>query len=223
MLSAALTLAAKDLRAELRSRSALMSALLLACLVLFVLYFARDPTAVAPALVAPGALWVTAAFAATTALNRAFQHEKEHGAIDGLLLAPIAREAIFLGKYLANVAFTLAIELLAVPLVVLFFNVDFGPVLGGMALLLPLTTLGFAAVGTVFGAITARAKHAELLLPTLVMPFLVIPVVVGVQVTGRLLGGQTLAEVAGWLRLLCVYDVIFIVLCLLVFPVVVRD
>ena len=101
----ALAVAAKDIRAELRSRTALVSALAFAALVLVVFNFARDPTAVTSVDLAPSALWVTFAFGAVIALNRAFNVEREHGAIDGLLLAPIPREALYAGKVLANLAF----------------------------------------------------------------------------------------------------------------------
>ena len=95
-LRLALVIAAKDVRAELRNRTALLSASVFAALVLVIFYFSRDPTAVPAIVLAPSVLWVTFAFAAIVALNRAFTVEREHGAIDGLLLAPVPRGALFL-------------------------------------------------------------------------------------------------------------------------------
>src|SRR5215210_6906373 len=98
----ALVIAAKDVRAELRSRTALLSALVFAALVLVVFNFARDPTVLAAADLAPSVLWVTFALASMVTLNRAFNVERENAALDGLLLAPVPREALFAGKLLAN-------------------------------------------------------------------------------------------------------------------------
>src|SRR6185503_15796531 len=106
-----LAVAGKDIRAELRSRTALLSALVFAALVLVVFNFARDPTALSATALAPSVLWVTFALAALLAMNRGFTIERENGALDGLLLAPVSREALFLGKLLANLAFVGSVEL----------------------------------------------------------------------------------------------------------------
>lgn len=222
-LRQALAIAAKDVRSELRSRTALITALAFAALVLVVFNFARDSTRVSGAMLAPSALWITATFATMTTLTRAFSVELEHGALDGLLLAPVPREAIYLGKLLGNLAFAFMIELVSLPLTVLFFNLDLGAALGGIVVALALATVGFVAVGTVFGALVARLRFAELLLPMLLLPFLVPPLVGGVQLTARLLDGQHLADAAGWVRLLFVYDVVFVTLSLLVFPRLVDE
>src|SRR5262245_34380561 len=128
----ALAIAAKDIRAELRSRTALLSAVVFAALVLVIFNFARDPTAVAAVDLAPSVLWVTFALAAMVALNRAFTVERENGALDGLLLAPVPRGSVFLGKLVANLAFVGTVEAIALPLFVLFFNVDLGHALPGL-------------------------------------------------------------------------------------------
>jgi len=215
----ALTIATKDLRAELRSRTALVTALAFAALVLVLFEFARDPTRLTAALLAPSAVWITGTFAATLTLGRAFSTEQDHHAMDGLLLAPVPREAIFIGKWLGALAFALAIDVLIVPLAVLFFNLRMtAEALAGIALVLVLAKVGFTAVGTVFSALVAKLRSKELLLPLLVLPFLVPPLIGGVQATARLLDGQPLSDVSGWLRLLLAYDLVFVVGGLLVFP-----
>jgi heme exporter protein B len=222
-LRLALVVAAKDVRAELRSRTALLSATVFAALVLVIFNFARDPTALSATDLAPSALWVTFAFAAMVAMNRAFTVEREHGAFDGLLLAPMPRGALFAGKLLANLAFVMAVEAVALPLFVLFFNVDFSHVLGGIVGTAVLATVGFVAVGTIFGAMAVRTRFAELLLPVLLLPFMVPPLVGAVQVTSRLLADRPLSEMLGWLRILAVYDVVFVTLAALVFASVVDE
>lgn len=223
VLRLALVIAWRDLRMELRSRTAIVGAVVFAALVLVVFNFARDPTAVATVDIAPGVLWVTFAFAGTVALNRAFTVERQHGAFDGLLLAPVPREALFLGKYLANFAFVTLVEAVTIPLFVLFFNIDLGHALPGIAGAALLATAGFTAVGTVFAAMSVRTRFAELMLPVLLLPFLVPPLIAGVQITARLLASRPLSEVEGWLRLLALYDVVFVTLCTLTFSAVVDE
>jgi heme exporter protein B len=218
-----LAIAAKDVRAELRSRTALLSAVVFAALVLVVFNFARDPTALAAVDLAPSVLWVTFALAAMVALNRAFTIERENGALDGLLLAPVPRGALFLGKLLANLAFVGTVEAVTLPLFVLFFNVDLGRALPGILAVTVLATTGFVAVGTIFSAMVVRTRFAELMLPVLLLPFMVPPLIGAVQVTARLLAVRPLSEMLGWLRLLALYDIVFVTLCTMVFAAVVDE
>ena len=222
-LRLALAVAAKDIRGELRSRTALLSAMVFAALVLVVFNFARDPTVLSGTDLAPSVLWVTFALAAMLALNRAFTVERENGALDGLLLAPLPRSALFAGKLLANLAFVGTVEAVTLPLFVLFFNVGLGAALPGILGVTVLATVGFVAVGTVFSAMAVRTRFAELMLPVLLLPFMVPPLVGAVQATSRLLAGRPLSEVLGWLRLLALYDVVFVTLCALTFAAVVEE
>ncbi len=219
----ALVIAAKDLRAEFRSRTALLSALVFAALVLVVFNFARDPTALSAEAIAPSALWITFTFGAIVALNRAFAMEREHAAIDGLLLAPLPREALYLGKLLANLAFVAIVEAVSLPLFVLFFNVNLGHALGGLVAVIALATVGFVAVGTIFSAMAVRTRFAELLLPVLLLPFMVPPLIGAATLTARLLDGRPWSEMFGLVRLLALYDIVFVTLCTLLFPAVVDE
>ena len=218
VLRHAMALAAKDLRVELRSRTALVSAIAFAALVLVIFYFGRHPAEVTPRVLAPSVLWVTYTFAAMLTFNRSFALEKENAALDGLLLSPLPRSAIFFGKYLANLGFVATVQAVTLPLFVLFFNVSLGRALPGLLLVTVLGTLGFVAVGTVFASMAVRTRFADLMLPVLLLPFLVPPVIGAVQVTTRLLAGRPLLEQAGWLRILGVYDVVFLTVCAMVFP-----
>ena len=216
-------LARKDLLVEFRSRTAILSAAVFTVLVLMVFNFGRDPTAVAAVDLAPSILWVTFTFAAVLALNRAFQLELENQALDGLLLAPISRSSIYLGKLLANLTFVAAVEAIGLPLFALFFNVPILPVLGPLAGVVALATVGFVAVGTLFSAMTARTRFAELLLPVLLLPFMIPPLIWAVLATGKLLADRPLSEAVGWLRLLGAYDIVFVALAFLLFPATVNE
>ena len=222
-LRVALQVAWKDLRVEQRSKTALVSAIAFAALVLVIFNFARDAAAVSREMLAPSVLWITFSFSGVIALNRSFALERENAALDGLLLAPVSRSALFLGKYLANLAFVFTVEAVALPLFVLFFGVDLSGVLPGIVLTALLATTGFVAVGTVFAAMTVRTRFAELMLPLLVLPFLLPPVIGAVQVTARLLSGRPVSEIAGWLRILAFYDLVFVTLCLLLFPALMDE
>jgi len=222
-LRVALQVAWKDLRVEQRSKTALVSAIAFAALVLVIFNFARDAAAVSREMLAPSVLWITFSFSGVIALNRSFALERENAALDGLLLAPVSRSALFLGKYLANLAFVFTVEAVALPLFALFFGVDLSGVLPGIVLTALLATTGFVAVGTVFAAMTVRTRFAELMLPLLVLPFLLPPVIGAVQVTARLLAGRPVSEIAGWLRILAFYDLVFVTLCLLLFPALMDE
>lgn len=217
-LRVALAVAAKDIRVEVRSRTALVSAMAFAALVLVIFNFARDAAVVSREALAPSVLWITFSFSGVIALNRSFALERENAALDALLLAPVSRSALYLGKYLANLVFVFAVEAVALPLFVLFFGVDLSGVLGGIVVTAILATAGFVAVGTVLTAMTVRTRFAELMLPLLLLPFLLPPVIGAVQVTARLLAGRPVSEIAGWLRILGFYDLVFVTLCLLLFP-----
>jgi heme exporter protein B len=216
-------IAGKDLRVELRSRTSLLSAAVFAALVLLVFNFARDPTAVATLDLAPSVLWVTVAFASVIAMNRAFTVERENAAFDGLLLAPVSREVLYLGKYLANLVFVLFVEGITLPLFVLFFNIGLGHALPGLLLTMLLATIGFVAVGTVFSAMVARTRFAELMLPILLLPFMVPPLIYAVKITVPLFAGHPLSGVADGLRFLLLYDVAFVTLSVLLFSAVVDQ
>ncbi|MGI0028210.1 MAG: heme exporter protein CcmB [Nitrososphaera sp.] len=216
-------IARKDLRLEFRSRTAILSALVFTVLVLLVLNFGRDPTAVAAIDLAPGILWVTFTFAAMLALNRAFQLELENQALDGLLLAPVSASSLYWGKLIANLTFVAVVEAVGLPVFVLLFNVPVAHALLPLLGVIALATVGFVAVGTLFSAMVIRTRFAELMLPMLLLPFLIPPLIGAVQVTARLLAARPLSEVSGALKLLAAYDVVFVLLATLLFPLTVRE
>lgn len=210
-------IAAKDLAIEWRTKTALVSSLAFAVLVLAVLFFARDPTAVGALDVAPGALWVTFTFAAMLGMNRAFLLERDNGALDGLLLTPVPRSAIFLGKVAANLVFVGAVELISLPIFMLFYDLPIWHRLPALLGITAMATVAFVAVGTLLSSMAVRTRLSELMLPLLLLPFLLPPVVGAVQVTAQILAERPLSESVGWLKLLVAFDVVFIILSTLLF------
>ncbi len=219
----ALLIAAKDLRIERRTRTALHTAILFATLVLLVVVFARDGGSVSLLTLAPSVLWITIALSSLVALNRAFTLEREHAAIEGILLAPVSRTALFLGKWLANLAFVGLVLLVAFPLWILFYGVAVSWALVSVLAVAGLAMIGITAVGTLFSAMAVRTRHAELILPVLVLPFLLPPIFFAAQATVRLLASRPLVELWGSFRFLLLYDVAFAVLAALLFPAVVDE
>jgi heme exporter protein B len=209
-LSDVAALARKDLRVELRSRDTVPAMLLfvLGGLVVFHFALAEDSSRVAAA----GMLWIALLFTALLALVRAFVAEREESVIDGLLLAPCDRSAIWLGKTLSVVAFLALAEAVALPAFALFYEPVTWELIAGVAL----ANIGIAAVGTLLGAMAAAARARELLLPLLFMP-LAIPIVIGGV-------GATLAEdPSRYLGFLGLYDAIFAILSWASFEYVVTE
>jgi heme exporter protein B len=211
----------KDIRAELRTKDIFSSVFVFALLTVIVFNFAFELRVPAMRMVAPGIIWVAISFAGTLGLNRAFVIEQDRGSLAGLLLAPVDRSAIYFGKMLGNLIFMLVVEVILLPLVMVFFNL---PLLRGSHLLvLFLGTFGFAAVGTIFSAIAVNTRAREVLLPILLFPVLVPVLVAGVKMTGALLDGEALSTLGNWLRLIIVYNAVFTVIAYLTFGYVVEE
>lgn len=209
----------KDLRSEFRSRQMLMGMGLFALLVLIIFNFAFDLRVDNKAAVAPGALWVAFVFASLLGLGRTIAAEREQGSLDRLLLSPVNRKAIYLAKLLGNVLFIGIVELVAVPVFAVLFDV---PLATGLLIpIVLLGTLGISAVGTLFSAMTAASQAREMLLPILIFP-LIVPVVIGaVRATGSLM--IAVSNEPPWLGLIAAFDVIFLSISLLTFEYVVEE
>ncbi len=223
ILAVALLIARKDLAIEYRTRSAFFSSLVFSLLGVSIFYMVWDPSAVRPIDIAPGVLWTIFAFAGMLGLHRAFGLELQTRAMDGLLLAPVAREAIFLGKALSNLVYVSAVLAITIPAVVIFYNLEFGSgllILGGIGVL---AAIGLVTVGTLFSSMTVHTRFAELLLPMLALPFFIPVVVPAAQASAKLLVGADLATVMPWIQVLVAFDLMFGVACVLAFPFTIED
>ena len=216
-------LLAKDLLVELRNRETFTVMLFFAVVMLFLFHFSLNPERENTAQLAPGLLWLAFMFTGVLGLGRSFQAEQANDCLEQLLLIPGDRGNVFLGKLLGNMAFMLAVELLIMPLFALFFQLNLWEALLPLLAVAVLGTLGFAAIGTLFSALTANLRAREVLFPLLLFP-LVVPVIIGaVTATGGILGGGTLGEAGGWLKLLGAFDTIFLAVAYLTFDVVVEQ
>ena len=212
LLSAILVIAWKDVRLEFRSRDTIVSALVFGLIVVVVFNFGlnRTPGSLAP--VAPGLLWVAYSFIAVLAMNRAFTRELEQGGLDGLLAAPVSRDAIFLGKALGSLIFMLAIEAILLPVFAVMLDLPaLSPTLG---LVILLATIGFATVGTFFAGIAVQTRSREILLPVLFFPVMVPVIIAAVEASALAIQGGSMQPIwTRWAPLLLVFDALFLVIC----------
>jgi len=220
-LRTVLAIFAKDVAAELHTREILSAMLVFSLLALFVFSFALDLRGATARAAAPGVLWATAAFAGTLGLSRSLAREQQTGCIDGLLLAPVDRSAIFFGKALGNLFFIVLVEVALLPLFSALFNVPL--LLPRVLLVTALGTVGYAVVGTLLAAMAVNTRAREVMLPVLLLPLAFPALIAAVQATGGLLEGGTLAEVGGWIRLLVAYDLIITAVSTLTFEYVVQE
>ncbi len=215
------TIVWKDVISELRTRDIFSAMFVFALLAVLIFQFAFDLRVDNVRAVAPGVLWVTIAFAGVLGLNRSFVLESDKGCLEGLLLTPVDRSAIYFGKMVGNLLFMLVVEAIILPIFVILFDVPLLRWDVGMVVLLG--TVGFAAVGTLFSAMAVNTRAREVMLPILLFPVVVPVLIAGVRLTGGFLDGEPLSEMRNWLQLLIGFDVIFLAIALMTFDYVVEE
>jgi heme exporter protein B len=200
----------KDVAIELRTGEVLSTSAFFAvvCVVMSSISFYEDPRNASQ--VGAGAIWLSTAFASVLSLSRTWQRERQDRAFDAMIVSPLSHSAIFMGKALGMLAFLLAVEALVVPVAVVLFNIDFGRHalgLGGIALA---ATPGIAAAGALFGVMTVRTRARDLVLAIVLFPLLSPTLLAAVAATRDLLDGQPFAVLAGWFKVMFIFDVAFV-------------
>jgi heme exporter protein B len=205
-----LTIAAKDLRAELRTKEAINASLAFALVILLMFSFAFDPEADTTREISGGLLWIVFAFAGTLILNRSFAREIPNDCLDALVSAPIPGAALFLGKAIANFLMVLAVELVSLPIFGIFYNVKWAQQPVELLAVLMLTTWGLTVIGTIFSALTVNIRLREVMLPMLTYPILVPALMGAMRLTAVLVMGKPIAgDDLSWLKLLIGFDVMY--------------
>ena len=215
------TMVWKDIVLELRSRELVVSVFVFGLLLVVVFSFALEPDPSQADRLAPGILWVAFAFAATLAMNRAFIREQEAGALEGLLVSPVSRDAIFLAKAATSLIFMLLVEAALLPAYAVMLG--FSALSWTLGLIILLATLGFALIGTLFSALAAQTRSREIMLPVLFFPIVLPVILAAVEATTRAVGGQTFIGLGRWLPLIAVFDALFLLICPWVFSYIVED
>lgn len=211
----------KDLRAEWRSRELVSAMLVFALLVILIFNFALELEASVRENVTSGILWVTFIFAGQLGLNRSMAVEKDRGCLDGLLLAPVDRAAIYVGKMLANWVFILLMAAIILPIYSVLYNTNL--FLPGLLLTILLGSEGYVAVGTLLSSMAVQARTRDILLPIILFPVTIPVLIAAVKATGGYLQGLEMIEIRPWINLLISYDVIFTTVAFLVFDSVVEE
>jgi len=211
----------KDLQAELRSRELFSAMLVFSLLIILIFNFALELDIKTRQTVTAGVLWSTFAFAGTLGLNRSMAIEKDRGCLDGLLLAPVDRSAIYFGKVISNLAFMLIVEAIVLPVYSILYNINlFEP---GLLMVILLGSIGYVAVGTLLAAMSVQTRTRDILLPILLFPVAIPVLLAAVKASGGLLAGVPFEEVQFPISLLIAYDVIFIAVAFMTFENIVEE
>jgi heme exporter protein B len=222
ILRVAQAIAAKDLRMEMRSRSSLSTVLPFAATMLLAFGFALGPDRVLLAVTAPALLWLAALFASVELCHRSYQNEAANSALEGLLLSPVEKGAVYLGK--AAAAFVQLMVLLGVTtgIVIVLFGLPVGP----SPVLLVLTAVlgigGLSALGSLLGLLAVRGRTRQAALPVLVLPLVSPVIIAATRATEGLTQGNT-SGIAGWMGLLAAFDAAFLAVGYIVFAHLLED
>ena len=220
---AAWVITRKDLLVEARTREIFLTTVFfaVACVMVFAFSFVREGQAISDA--AAGILWIAIAFSGTLALGRAFERERHGETLRALLIAPIDRPALYLGKLVGILILMAAVEVIVVPLVALMFQAALFDHALLLLALLAAGTVGFAAVGTLFAAMLVRARSRDVMLPVLLYPITVPVIIAGVRGTAALLEADGLPMARAWLAMLVFFDVVFVTVALWTFEPVMTE
>ncbi len=220
-LKAVAAIVQKDLAAEYRSRELLSSMMVFALLVIFIFNYALNLEPSVRAKVTAGVLWVTFVFAGTIGLNRSMAVEKDRGCLDGLLLAPVDRTAIFFGKVISTLIFMLLVEVIMLPFYGLFYNVNlFNP---GLLLVMLLGSIGYVVVGTLLSSMAVQTRTRDILLPIILFPIIIPILLSALDASNGFLNNLEFDLIQPALGLLVALDVIFTAVSFMVFDYVVEE
>jgi heme exporter protein B len=212
----------KDIVIEMRSKESVSSMLMFGVLVLAIFNFAFEPSSVDRSLIAPGILWVAFSFAAILGLNRSLAMEMDNDCLQGLLLAPLERGDLYLGKVASNFTFMMIAELIVLPIFVIFNNLKFNVQFLEIAGIAGLGTIAIAAIGSILSTIAANTRMKEVMLPVLQIPLTVPVVIASVEATSMVLSGET-KGISSWLYLLAGFSIVYLIVSYLVFEFVVEE
>ena len=213
----------KDLLLELRTRERVVAMGAFAVLAAVLFNYSIDRTVVQPQDIGAGLIWMTIVFGGLLGVGRTFHLEAEDGAFRGVLMSPVPKDALFLGKTLSNFVLLYVVSLLVVAVFMLFFGMELGTSPAVLGLVLALGALGFVALGTLFAAVSSGTRMGETLLPMLLFPVLVPMIVFGAGATARLLAGRPVSEVAGSIRMLAAFALMAVAAGAVLFRFVVED
>lgn len=217
------TIVWKDFTHELRSKEMFISMCVFSFLVIIIFNFAFPPGTRDVGQIIPGILWVAFIFSGLLGMGRSFGVEKDKGSLQGLLLCPVGRGTVYVGKMVGNFIFMSMMEAFTLAIFSLLFNVSLLPILVPLALIIVLGTLGFTVVGTIFSAMSANTRARDMMLSMLFFPIAVPLIIASIKATGNILDGKSLSEIYSWLKILVAFDLTFLLVSYLAFQFVVEE
>jgi len=212
----------KDIVIEMRSKESISSMLMFGILVLVIFMFAFESSGLDKSLIGPGELWAAYSFAAILGLNRSLAIELDNDCLQGLLLAPLGRGALYLGKVASNFTFMIIAEFIVLPVFFILNNLSFDQRFFGIVGISILGTLGMAAVGTILSTISANTRMKEVMLPILQIPLTVPVVIAAVEATSQVLNSEK-PEISAWLTILAGFSIVYLTVSYLVFEFAVEE
>ncbi|MCZ6800706.1 MAG: heme exporter protein CcmB [Nitrospirae bacterium] len=212
----------KDLIIEIRSRETISSMFFFALIVILVFSFSFSMDQQAARELIAGIMWVAFAFTGIIGLGKSFSAELQNDSLEYLQISPVPKGAIYLGKVLANLAFIFTVEVILFPMFIILFNLDIIEEIPILLLIFFLATLGLAAVGTLFSALTVQIRAREVMLPILLLPLVVPVMIAAVEASKGALGGDPLSLYRQWLELLVIFDLIFTVVSFWMFEFIME-
>lgn len=156
-------------------------------------------------------------------MNRSFVYEKEEGCLSALMLAPIDRSAIFFGKTLASFAVTLFTMGVITPIFIVLYNVNVMERFGWQTLTFILGGLGYVTVGSLISAIAVNLRAREMMGPLLMLPVVAPVMIAAVELSGGLVRGESIDELAIWLKILAAFDVVYLAIAWLTFEHIIEE
>ena len=220
-LRGAMAIYAKDIRLEARTKETVSAVFAFAIIISFIFGFAFDPRPSVVAIVGPGIVWVAYVFTGILGMNRTFALERDRGTLEGLLLAPVGREAIYAGKLASTTTIMLAVEILLLPVFLLLFDLDLFNI--WFVMITIVTTIGFGAVGTLFSALAAHTRAREVLLPLLFLP-VTLPIIIGaVTASAAAMNGNGWDGIGNWFQFIVAFDAVFLMLSSWTFAFILEE
>ena len=214
------SIVSKDIVTELRGKEIVPSILFFGLLITIIFNFSFNIGINRSNDVWAGMLWVAFIFSGTLGLNRSFSIEKEKDSLYGLMLSPIDRGGIYIGKLICNIIFMIIMEIVIIPIFSILFNLRILNILPELSIIILLGTIGFLSVGTLFAAMAVNMRTREIMLPIILFPIILPIIIAAVKSTSEVMNGEKLSSVFLWLKLMVTFDIIFIGVSFLLFEYV---
>lgn len=212
----------KDILMEMRTKQVINAALVFAVLFVVVFSFTMEIGSNMEQELSGGIFWVSVAFAGILSFNKTIGSETDNGSFEALMLAPVDKSAVFFGKVISNMLFLLLVEVILIPLFLVFYNVN---IIGHplMAAVIILSTYAYSLIGTLFSIISVRTSSKEIMMPVLFLPFMVPVIIAAVLATNVFILGGQIQFSYNWIKLTAVFDIIFTAIIYGIFSLIIED